>query len=121
MQGRHKDLEVWKKSINFVVKIYEITGRFPENEKYGIIAQLRRAAVSIPSNIAEGAARKTRAEYIQFLYIARGSINEIDTQIEIVKRLNYINEEKYTEVINLLDEISRLVNGLIKSLKVVKS
>lgn len=117
MIGNHKNLMVWQKSVDFVLKIYEITKFFPKIEYYGLISQLQKAAVSVPSNIAEGASRNTKAEYIHFLYIARGSVNEIDTQLEIIKRLKYINEEKYLEILEFLDEVSKMLNGLINSLK----
>jgi four helix bundle protein len=76
----HKDLDVWKKSMNLVVLIYDITSKFPSDERFGLTSQMRRAAVSIPSNIAEGAARKGDKEFIQFLMIALGSLSEVETQ-----------------------------------------
>ena len=87
----HKDLQVYKKSIEFVELVYEITSTFPKEEKYSLSAQLKRAAISVPSNIAEGAARKGTREFIHFLYISLSSLSEIDTQIEIAYRLKYLN------------------------------
>jgi len=87
----HKDLEVWKKSMDFVSNIYKITESFPNKEVYGLTNQIRRAAVSVPSNIAEGAARSSKKEFIQFLYIALGSLSELETQIIIANRLEYLN------------------------------
>lgn len=79
----HRSLEVWQRSINFAERVYGLTASFPKNEDYGLTSQLRRAAISIPSNIAEGAARQTKKEFIQFLYMAAGSASEVDTQLEI--------------------------------------
>ncbi len=110
----HKDLEVWKKSMDFVESIYKATAIFPADELYGLTSQMRRAAVSIPSNIAEGAARNGKKEFVQFLYIALGSLSELETQIIIAKRLQYISD-----VDSMLDEcsaIKKLLNGLINSL-----
>ena len=84
----HKDLEVWKKAIDFSEMIYSITKTYPNDEKFGLVSQMRRAVVSISANIAEGAARKTRKEFVQFLYIARGSASELDTLLEISDRTN---------------------------------
>src|SRR5690606_35660521 len=90
----HKDLEVWKKSIELVTEIYQVTKNFPKEEIYGLTSQIRRSAVSVPSNIAEGAARQFNKEYIQFLYIALGSLMELDTQLIIAKNNDFIDEEK---------------------------
>ena len=90
--GNFKELLVWKKSIELVTEIYEITAAFPSEEKFGLVSQVRRAAVSIPSNIAEGNARRSSADYIQFLKIARGSGAEVETQIVISKNLGFIEE-----------------------------
>jgi len=88
----HKDLLVYQKSLDFVQNIYQLTAKFPEEEKFGLTSQMRKAAISIPSNIAEGAARQFVKEYIQFLYVSLGSIVEIETQLEIAKRLNFCIE-----------------------------
>jgi four helix bundle protein len=103
----HKQLEVWKKSMDLVVEVYQITKSFPDAEKFGLTSQMRRAAVSIPSNIAEGAARKGDKELLQFLYIAIGSLSELETQYLIAVRLEFIKieivfEEKLIEVKKLL-------------------
>ncbi len=111
----HKDLEVWKKSMDLVSNIYKITESFPNKELYGLTNQIRRAAVSIPSNIAEGAARNSKKEFIQFLYIALGSLSELETQIIIADRLEYLNNLDI-----LLDDlkfVQKLINGLIYYLK----
>lgn len=110
----HKDLEVWKKSIDFVTELYKITAIFPKEELYGLTSQMRRAAVSIPSNIAEGAARKSNKEFIQFLYIALGSTVEIETQLIISKNLMLIDEVSFIELDKERNEIGRMLLGLIK-------
>jgi len=113
----HKDLIVWKKSIEFVTEVYKITGTFPSEEKFGLVSQLRRAAVSIPSNIAEGAARNHDKEFIQFLSISLGSASEIETQLIIALNLNFISEDMFNEL-NLENmEIKKMLSGLIKSIK----
>jgi len=91
MISTHKDLEVWKKSLDFVESVYKLTEQFPKTEMYGLTNQMRRAVVSISSNIAEGAARSTKKEFIQFLYIALGSLSEVETQLIIAQRLRYIS------------------------------
>ncbi len=111
----HKDLDVWKKSIDFVVTIYKLTERFPKEEIYGLTHQLRRASVSIPSNIAEGAARGSDKEFIHFLYIALGSLSEIETQIIIAKKLGLIKDDKTT--LESILSIRKMLLGLIKYLK----
>ena len=91
----HKDLEVYKKALSFVTEIYRVTQGFPKEEMYGLTNQIRRASISIPSNIAEGASRQTKKEYSQFLYIALGSNSEVETQLTIAKNLDYIQEKEY--------------------------
>jgi len=111
----HKDLEVWEKSMDLVSNIYKITESFPNKELYGLTNQIRRAAVSIPSNITEGAARSSKKEFIQFLFIALGSLSELETQIIIANRLEYLNNSD-----TLLEDIKfvqKLINGLIYYLK----
>ena len=108
----HKDLSLWQKSVEFVEVIYKLTNKFPDEEKYGLSSQIKKAVVSIPSNIAEGAARNTRKEFAQFLYVALGSISEIETQLIIAKNLGFI-EETYENDIN---ELKKMTLGLIKSL-----
>lgn len=110
----HKDLDVWRKSIDFVTMVYKTTGNFPKEELYGLTSQLRRAAVSIPSNIAEGSARKSNKEFIQFLYIALGSTVEIETQLIISKNLMFIDEASFVEMDKERNEIGRMLVGLIK-------
>ncbi len=112
----YRDLIVWQKSMDLVIEIYKLTENFPKTEQYGIISQMRRAAVSIPSNIAEGRRRGSKKEFKQFLVIAYGSGAELETQIEITKRLNYANIEKYRNIDLLLLEVMRMLNKLSSSL-----
>jgi four helix bundle protein len=113
----HKDLDVWKDGINFVTKVYKMTSSFPKEEMYGITSQIRRAAVSIPSNIAEGAARKTTNEFRQFLYIALSSAAELNTQLIISHNLGFMDKDNTDMLNSELDSLSRRIQGLIKSLK----
>ena len=113
----HKDLEVWQKSISFVTVIYKTTANFPAEEKFGLSSQLRKASISIPSNIAEGAARKGKVEFVQFLYIALASAAEIETQLFIARNLNFITDDDKNNLIGELSSISKMIQGLIKSLK----
>ena len=102
--------------MDFVIDVYKEAQRFPAQEKFGIAAQLQRAAVSIPSNIAEGAARKNTRELLQFLYIARGSPSELDTQLEICFRLDYLEKPAYDRWVLKLETISKMLSGLIASI-----
>ena len=112
----HKDLDVWKNAIDFVVELYQVTAQFPKEEMYGITSQMRRAAVSIPSNIAEGAARNHKSEFRQFLYIALSSAAELETQLIISEKLTYIQNVQKESLIEKLNIISRMLQGLIKSI-----
>ncbi|MES2836220.1 MAG: four helix bundle protein [Bacteroidota bacterium] len=113
----YRDLIVWQKSVAFVTSVYTTTKLFPQEEKFGIVSQLNRASVSIPSNIAEGYGRESSKNYLQFLKIARGSLMETETLIEISKNLNFINELTYNSMTNDLNEISKILQGLIKSVQ----
>lgn len=113
----HKDLEVWKRSVELVTIIYTITKSFPQNEVYGLTNQIRRAAVSIPSNIAEGAARKNQKEFKQFLYISLGSLSELETQLIISYNLSYLQQIQFNSIEEELSEIRRMLLGLIKYFK----
>ena len=113
----HHNLEVWKRSLNFVTTMYKITANFPADEKFGLVSQMRRAAVSIPSNIAEGAARNSKKEFINFLHIAQGSTAELETQILISRNLNFVTQSKSQPLLKELEEISRMIIGLQKSLR----
>ena len=113
----HKDLDVWNKSVGLVTKVYEITNSFPKDEMFGITSQIRRSAVSIPSNIAEGSARKGNKEFVQFLYISLGSMAELETQLIIATNLKYIPSSKYDAIVNDLTDIRKMLSGLIKYVK----
>lgn len=111
----HKDLEVWKKSMSFVTTVYKLTQGFPKEEIYGLSNQMRRAAVSVPSNIAEGAARASVKEFIQFLHIALGSLSELETQIMIAGNLGFPGDTN--ELTGEIGVLRKLLIGLIYSLK----
>ena len=113
----HKDLDVWKRSIALVSVIYAVTKDFPKEELYGITSQIRRAAVSIPSNISEGAARYHNKEFVQFLYITLGSLSELETQIIVSEKLNYISNAISEKIQNELSDIRKMVLGLISHLR----
>lgn len=113
----HKNLLVWKDAIELVEIIYTLCEKFPESEKFGLTSQLKRAIVSVPTNIAEGAARNTKKEFIQFLYISSGSLSEVDTLITIASNLKYLKNEELKMITRKMDKISSLLNGLIKKLK----
>lgn len=113
----HKDLDVWKEAVGLSVTCYEVTKRFPREEQLGLVLQMRRAAVSIASNIAEGAARASSKEFIQFLYISLGSASELDTQIEMAKRVG-LGEPSNLEKFQLqANTVSRMLQGLIRSVR----
>ena len=114
--GNYKDLKVWQESVNFVVEIYHISTKFPPEEKFGLISQIRRAAISIPSNIAEGATSKSTKTFSKFIAIARSSLSEVETQLLISHKLGFITREIYTKIIARSEEISRMLSGLQHSL-----
>jgi four helix bundle protein len=107
-----RELIVWQKSVNLVVKIYEITKKFPDSEKFNLVSQMQRCGTSIPSNIAEGSERNSAAYFKQFLSIALGSAYELETQLVISKKLNYLNEEVFNKVMLDVTEIQRMIYGL---------
>jgi four helix bundle protein len=111
----YKDLELWQVSMNFVTEIYKLTKGFPKEELYGLTSQIRRCVISIPSNIAEGASRKGTKEFIQFLWIANGSLSEFETQIEIAQKLGYLDSIEI--VIERVKHIRKMMHGLIHSLE----
>jgi four helix bundle protein len=113
----YHDLLAWQRAIDFVVEAYKLTGRFPRTEVYGLAAQLQRAVVSVPSNIAEGAGRIHTREYIHHAGIARGSLFEAETQIIVAQRLGYASEEDVRPLLNAVAEVGRLLYGLIASLE----
>ncbi len=110
-------LILWKKSHELVLLIYEITKEFPKEELFSLTSQIRRAAVSVPSNIVEGKARNSNKEYKRFLLISRGSLEELKYQLLLAKDLKYIDECKYNKIKMLADEVGKLLNGVIRSIK----
>jgi len=117
MGRSYRDLIAWQKSMKFVTDIYVATQRFPSAELYGLTSQLRRAAVSVPSNIAEGQARFSQREFHHFLSLARGSLTEIETQLLIARNLKYLQPDKAGALLADADELGRVLNGLIASIK----
>jgi len=115
MDKPHKKLEAWKQSINLVIKLYKIIDSFPREEKYVLTDQIRRSSISIPSNIAEGAARNTKKEFINFLHIAQGSLSELDTQLEISLKLGYLTDVSYNNLDEIMISIDKMISGLIRS------
>jgi len=111
MRG-HRGLVAWQKAMELVTEVYRITRDFPKDELYGLVSQLRRAAVSVPSNLAEGYGRNSRNEFHQFVGVARGSLADVETQIEIAKNLHYVSEESCSEMLSRVDEVGRLLTGL---------
>ena len=110
----HKDLDVWKKAMDLAAQVDSLTARFPKEELYGLTSQMRRSAVSIPSNIAEGAARHCRKKFIQFLHIASGSVAELETQLLLAIQMGFISGD---HVISHIEEVRKLLLGLLRSLK----
>ncbi len=113
----YKDLLVWKKAVELSIATYSLTAQFPKEEVYGLISQMRRAAVSVPSNIAEGSIRGSKKDFCHFLRIASGSIAELETQIEIAKNLSFGKALNYREVDQLAIEVNKMIHGLIGSLR----
>jgi four helix bundle protein len=116
MLRNYKELKVWQKAYGLCLEIYKITKTFPKEERYGLTSQIRRAAVSIPSNIAEGYGRKSTGEYVQALYIAYGSQCELETQILLSGDLGFIEGKILKQLLERVEEVERMLKGLIKSL-----
>ena len=117
MSASYKDLVAWQQAMELVELIYELSAKWPKSELYGLVSQVRRAAVSVVSNIAEGQGRNSRGEFLQFLGNARGSLLETETQILVAERLKYVNAEESQRVVDKIDRVSRLLYGLMQSLK----
>ena len=113
MHGTYKDLNVWRCAMDLVLEVYRATGSFPRQEIYGLTSQMRRSAVSVPSNIAEGKGRFSRKELLQFLFHARGSLLELQTQITIARELDFLPARQSDKLTEMADEVGRLLNGLI--------
>ena len=116
-QRPHERLDVWNRALGFVKDVYELTTAFPDSERFGLMSQLRRAAVSIPTNIAEGASRQTGKEFVQFLYIARGSLSEIETLLCISERLKFVKRSVYQDCRNQTETMGKMLTGLIHAVK----
>ena len=117
MAHSYKDLIVWREAKSLACAVYQVTETFPKREWYGITSQIRRAAVSVPSNIAEGQGRLTKGEFVQFLGHARGSLQEMRTQLEIAVDLDYLSTAELQKLDSQAEQISRMLNGLIDSMK----
>ena len=113
----HKRLLAWQRAVDMVYRIYEITRGFPREELYGITTQLRKAAVSVPSNMAEGLSRRSKKDKLHFLNVSQSSLSEIDTQFEISRRLRYVDDENFNLIEGVLVEVQMLLSGLIRSIK----
>ena len=115
MEGFQR-LQTWQKAYDLALEIYKVTKDFPQHEQYGLISQVRRAAVSVSANIAEGYERQFRKEYLQYLNIAKGSLGEVETYLLFSRDLHYVNNEQYNVLANKRQEVGKLLRGLIKSL-----
>jgi four helix bundle protein len=115
--GDYRELTVWQRAIDLVEAVYRTSACFPREEVYGLTSQVRRAAVSVPSNIAEGHGRNTTKDFLSFLSIARGSLKELETQVTIAQRLNYITPANEDELLQLSNQVGRLITGLVKALR----
>jgi four helix bundle protein len=113
MSGSYRDLVAWQKAMDLVYEVYKLTKKFPDDEKYGLISQLRRAAVSIPSNLAEGKGRRSDVDMCRFFNTSRGSLHEVETQLLIAAHLGYIRSEENTRIMSQVSELARVLNGLI--------
>lgn len=115
--GSFRDLIVWQKAMTLVTDVYRLSKSFPKDEVYGLTSQLRRCAVSVPSNIAEGYARNSNGDYTRFLRVASGSLYEMETQIEVARNLGYLSEEDFQATTALSKEIGRMLGGLIHKIQ----
>ena len=112
-----RDLRVWQLGMDLVEQVYLVTRAFPRHELYGLASQMQRAAVSVPSNIAEGQARTSTKEFIHFLSVARGSCAELETQLIVARELDYLTQSKTVELVGQVNEIQRMLNGLMNALR----
>ena len=112
-----RDLIAWQKAMALVTEVYQVTEYFPRREMYGLTRQVREAAVSAPSNIAEGKGRKTKKDYVSFLYRARGSLLETETQLEVGRNLGFLSPDEFTRVLSIAQEAGRVLNGLISDIE----
>lgn len=112
-----RDLKVWQTGMEVSQAVYKATERFPKSELFGLVSQMRRAAVSIPANIAEGFSRQHKSEFVQFAYIAKGSLSELDTLVDLADRLGYLGSENTVALSGRLDELGKMLHGFIASLR----
>ncbi len=117
MDKPHKKLDLWNAAVDLVLVVYQVTRSFPKEERFTLTGQLRRATLSVPSNIAEGAARQTGKEFIQYLHMAQASLSELDTQVEIAKRLGYLEDKPWASLDVQMERIDKMLSGLIRRLK----
>ena len=117
MEKPHRRLDAWNSSVDLVMAIYQVTERLPKEERFALISQLRRAATSVPSNIAEGAARQTKKEFAHYIHIAQGSLSELDTHLEIARRLQYVPDEDWKKLDSQIERIDKMLSGLLRHLK----
>jgi four helix bundle protein len=117
MEKPHRRLDAWNSSVDLVMAIYQVTGLFPQEEGFAPISQLRRAATSVPSNLAEGAARQTKKEFANYIHIAQGSLSELDTHLEIARRLNYLPDLDWKKLDGQIQRIDKMLSGLLRYLK----
>ncbi len=113
----HRDLAVWQKSMALAVDVHALSKQMPKEEMFGLASQMRRAAVSVPSNTAEGAARRTTKEFLYFLYIARGSLAELETQLRLTRAIGYLSDDVVSPALASSDEVGRLLTSVIAGLK----
>ena len=113
----YKELDVWQKAVRLATELYGLTAHFPDTERYGLIAQIRRAATSVPANIAEGRGRGSTGEYVQFLLIARGSLMELETHLIIAQNLGYLSRALFEPAQRRIEDIAKMLNRLVGSLR----
>ena len=114
MDKPHKKLDLWRDAMELAVIMYKVTDSFPREERYGLTDQIRRAVSSVPSNVAEGAGRQTKKEFVNFLHIAQGSLSELDTHLELAKRLGYLEQDNWTMLDGKIERIDKMLSGLIR-------
>jgi four helix bundle protein len=117
MEKPHKKLDAWRESVELTISIYHVTDNFPKEHRFALTDQIHRAALSVVSNIAEGAARQTKNEFAHYPHIAQGSLSELDTQLEIAKRLKFLSDEQWHTLDQQINHIDRLLSGFIKYVK----
>jgi four helix bundle protein len=117
MEKPHKRLDLWNAAMNLAIAIQQATNAFPSEERYGLTSQMRRAALSVPCNVAEGAARQTKKEFVNYLHMAQGSLSELDTQLEFARRVGYLGQEVWSSLDRELVNIDKMLSGLIRHQK----